>query len=199
MKQLGGILIGGGIVLAIYALVFMDTSVEVKYANGNNFGLPERVNNIGLMADKQNYLIGAGIAVVLGFILTFVQKSEPEVIQETVSENKKCPQCAETIKREAKICRYCNYKFTEEEMSQKLNPADTISYIKTKNQYILKNSTVIKMIEEDGLYCFDLKNSLIGSKRYCYDTRENAEQSINELSEAREFGKTGLVKMLNIL
>ena len=77
MKTLGIIILIIGILLGLYALN-MDTSVEVNYASGNSFGLPERVNNIGLMNDKQNYLIFSGILSALGLVIILVTKGKNE-------------------------------------------------------------------------------------------------------------------------
>ena len=82
MKALGTILIFGGLILAIYALLFMDTSVAVNYSNGNSFGFPERVNNLGLMADRQNYLIGSGISIIIGILLCFLPNANSTQIQQ---------------------------------------------------------------------------------------------------------------------
>lgn len=115
MKTLGNILIICGITLMIYVLAFMDISVEVNYPEGYSSEMPTRVNNLGLMADRQNYLIVASVFIVVGLILRYLPTSKAEV--EVEKENKKCPQCAEQVKRDAKICRFCNYKFTEKENS----------------------------------------------------------------------------------
>jgi hypothetical protein len=68
MRTLGIVMIIIGIFLGIFALS-MDTSVQVEYPMGNPFGFPERVNNNGLMSDKQNYLIFSGILLILGVII----------------------------------------------------------------------------------------------------------------------------------
>jgi hypothetical protein len=37
-----------------------------------------------------------------------------EVIQVNTATEKKCPMCAELVKAERKICRFCNYGFEEQ-------------------------------------------------------------------------------------
>ena len=75
MKYLGNLMsIVGFILLAI--AIKMKTSVAVDYPNGNEFGLPERVNNLGLMADKQNYLIVSSVFIIVGLIFRLLPASK---------------------------------------------------------------------------------------------------------------------------
>lgn len=141
MKTLGLLILIGGVCLGIFALS-MDTTVKVNYPMGNSFGLPERVNNIGLMNDKQNYLIFSGILSVLGAIMYFYAKSRAKKTQQLDNGFKQCPQCAEKVPIAAKICRYCNSNFYQEsnitsEMKQWVNekPESNVDeYFAAKNQ-----------------------------------------------------------------
>ncbi|HDU2896268.1 hypothetical protein [Klebsiella aerogenes] len=73
MKTSGQLLSLIGIVLAIYSLFFMDVSVDV--------GDGTRVNNIGLMAQQQNYLLVAVVLFLAGVFISFTRKNKklPEV------------------------------------------------------------------------------------------------------------------------
>lgn len=107
---LGGLLVFVGMWL-LYLGLTMDTSVEVTYPDdvqGFNIELPERVNNLGLMQEKQNYLMFGGICFVLGLVIVY---AFPSSKNEEYIETKKCPDCAETVQLEARICRFCNYNF----------------------------------------------------------------------------------------
>lgn len=71
MKQMGIILIILGITAIAFA-INKETTVIVdkpQQQYGISYTLPEKVNNIGLMNDKQNTIILGGIGLIAGLIL----------------------------------------------------------------------------------------------------------------------------------
>ena len=99
MKSLGIVLIITGLIWAIVAFNF-DTSVSTGLDSY------ERVNNLGLMAERQNHLIFSGLSIITGILLfgfgTIANNSSEENIDKI-----SCPFCAEKINVEAKLCRFC--------------------------------------------------------------------------------------------
>lgn len=75
MPSIGILMIGGGLLYATYFFLFFDTSVEVPVREfmGTQFG-GGRVNNLGLMADRQNGITMGMGAAILGAILFAVTK-----------------------------------------------------------------------------------------------------------------------------
>jgi predicted RNA-binding Zn-ribbon protein involved in translation (DUF1610 family) len=59
------------------------------------------------------YVAGAGIALAFIGSLLLNQTGEPPAPNATAPQkrNKKCPDCAETILYDAKVCKHCNYRF----------------------------------------------------------------------------------------
>jgi hypothetical protein len=101
----------GIVLLVLGALAFlvgfnMDTSVATTLGD-------RRVHNIGLMNDRQNFIIFAAVLAVIGAI--FVARSgsskQRQIEQEGGSishaDTRKCPFCAESVKADAIICRFC--------------------------------------------------------------------------------------------
>jgi hypothetical protein len=73
-RRLAIVILTVGILLLGWGLM-MDTSVEVSYPDavrGFGFALPHRVNNLGLMQERQNLMILGGIFFVGGIVLLAV-------------------------------------------------------------------------------------------------------------------------------
>ncbi len=102
MKIYGRWILIAGAVIFVLAL-FMDTSVPVQSSPG------DRVNNLGLMQDQQNFLLLGGLLVLAGLIMYFFDAKKVTPME----EKKQCPQCAEFVQSKARICRFCNYEFTK--------------------------------------------------------------------------------------
>ncbi len=51
---------------------------------------------------------------ILGFVIVAATpnlKAEAEDKAHALADSKTCPQCAETVKKAAEVCRYCGYEF----------------------------------------------------------------------------------------
>lgn len=60
------------------------------------------------------FLLSLLLSPLIGFIIALLVKPELKVVEQKAIEqgdSKKCPECAEIVKAEAKICRHCRYQF----------------------------------------------------------------------------------------
>jgi 4-amino-4-deoxy-L-arabinose transferase-like glycosyltransferase len=73
LKFVGALLFLGGVAFEIYYLAYFDTSVAVPTTEilGQTIG-GGRVNNLGLMQDRQNGLMFSSVAALAGLLLVFM-------------------------------------------------------------------------------------------------------------------------------
>jgi Uncharacterised protein family UPF0547 len=84
---------------------------------------PGMVTSLGIAV----YVAGAGVAAALIGSLTLLQSTkrapDPLVATHSDSATKKCPDCAETILLDAKVCKHCGYRFAPVARSSPPSPA----------------------------------------------------------------------------
>lgn len=91
-------------VIVVFGAMAMDVSVST--------GMGGRVNNIGLMAQQQNFIIVGGLITLGGILLMLFGSKKQVSAQQMVStweakDSRPCPFCAEPIKHAAIKCKHC--------------------------------------------------------------------------------------------
>lgn len=92
-----------GVLVLVAAVLLLIVSMSMDVSVSTGMG---RVNNIGLMAERQNLTLVGGIAFLAGLLmLIFGGKSQAAAA--AVADTRGCPLCAEPIKRAAVKCKHC--------------------------------------------------------------------------------------------
>ena len=71
------------------------------------------------------YFVSLLISPLLAFVLLLVLPNLEE--DERRAMMRKCPACAELVRPEAKICRFCRHEFSAEEVATRLPQAESVA------------------------------------------------------------------------
>ncbi|SEE53674.1 hypothetical protein [Pseudomonas costantinii] len=98
MKGFGTFALIIGVCWLIFALS-MDVSVPT--------GVGGRVNNLGLMADRQIHTIVGGVIALAGLLMVLLGGKGSPTAAQVEKDTRPCPMCAESIKTAAVKCKHC--------------------------------------------------------------------------------------------
>lgn len=164
MKGFGIFILIAGICWMIFALN-MDVSVSTGMG---------RVNNLGLMADRQVHTIVGGMIALAGIMMVIfggkVSVSPASIPAQT--DTRPCPLCAETIKNAAIKCKHCGAE------------VDGVSAPRLKNGWVASTACrddeeqrrTIEAITATGLPVVSMIGHAVGAGPF--ETKEEARQAL---------------------
>ncbi|MCA6927774.1 zinc ribbon domain-containing protein [Pectobacterium versatile] len=177
MKGFGSFVLVIGVIWLLVA-INMDTTVVTTMGS--------RVNNIGLLADKQNHIM-IGAFIILCGLLCVVLGRRNSVRSDVV----KCPFCAELIKPEARKCKDCGSDLTQK---LELNPypeaphVAKLLFLLTRFKHsdfldenlVLIDSKISEFCELAAVYC----DAFASKAKSRQDAKNQVVEIIKEISTA---------------
>ena len=164
MKGFGTFALIVGICWVIFAL-----SIDVSVSTGMG-----RVNNLGLMADRQVHTIVGGMIALAGLVMMLLggKGSPPSRAETAEHDTRHCPLCAETIKNAAIKCKHCGAE------------VDGVSAPRLKNGWVASTACrddeeqrrTIEAITATGLPVVSMIGHAVGAGPF--ETKEEARQAL---------------------
>ena len=117
---------GFGIFILIAGICWMIFALNMDVSVSSGMG---RVNNLGLMADRQVHAIVGGMIALAGLLmLIFGERTAVTNTQVSAEiDTRPCPLCAETIKNAAVKCKHCGADV--EAVAYKPEPAPRFGWV----------------------------------------------------------------------
>jgi hypothetical protein len=115
----------------------------------------QEIHNLELADKRRNHLLGAGVLFLSGTLLFGLESSQSRKGSPSnhsgSNQDRTCPFCAEAIKAEAKICRFC---------SKELEP------VKVNNREVCLKCKYFKRTAFQGTIC-NIKNKKVKEDYRC--------------------------------
>ena len=162
---------GFGIFILIAGFCWMIFALNMDVSVSTGMG---RVNNLGLMADRQVHTIVGGMIALAGIMMVIfggkVSVSPASIPAQT--DTRPCPLCAETIKNAAIKCKHCGAE------------VDGVSAPRLKNGWVASTACrddeeqrrTIEAITATGLPVVSMIGHAVGAGPF--ETKEEARQAL---------------------
>lgn len=142
------------------------------------------------------FILSLLISPILVFIVALLVKDQTSPQPKLTNENSKiCPQCAESVRSQAKICRFCKYSFNDEPAISKstattfnnnsVSPSkvvnDNVESAKRENNVLVPALMFLVIIAGICAAAYYIDNSPTGEKIVAGDTHiKQAEMFLDE-------------------
>lgn len=167
---------GFGIFILIAGICWMIFALNMDVSVSSGIG---RVNNLGLMADRQVHAIVGGMIALAGLLMLIFGERAAVTSTKASAEidTRPCPLCAETIKNAAIKCRHCG---ADIEQATRLTPA-TGWTVRIPCRPGMEFDATQKIISGEGLPCENPDGAVVVIGPY-----EEKKDAVEVLKQIRE-------------